>query len=95
MRGKGAVVCPTPAWVRGVVAGLLVGGLALGHAIPASAAKGGILDKSFGGKGKVTTDFGGDDKAFALAIDGFGRIVAAGTTIVSGSGNFVVGRYLP
>jgi uncharacterized delta-60 repeat protein len=39
----------------------------------------GSLDPSFGGDGKVTTDFrGGGDEANAVAIDSQGRIVAAG-----------------
>ena len=83
-----------PPWVRGVVAGLLVGGLALSHALPASAAKkGGGLDKGFGSKGKVTTDFGGTDVATALALDGLGRIVVAGRTCAAGSCDFALARY--
>ena len=53
----------------------------------------GSLDPSFGGDGKVTTDIGGgDDGAFALAIQPDGRIVAAGNTAFGG-GNFGVARF--
>src|SRR5262249_17951851 len=39
----------------------------------------GSLDTSFGSAGKVTTDFaGGPDRAFGLAIQSDGKIVAAG-----------------
>lgn len=39
----------------------------------------GSLDTSFGNKGRVITDFGGnDDQAFGMAIQGDGKIVVAG-----------------
>jgi uncharacterized delta-60 repeat protein len=38
----------------------------------------GSLDTNFGNNGKVTTDFGGDNEAYALAIDSSGKIVVAG-----------------
>ena len=38
----------------------------------------GRLDPTFGGDGRVTTDFGGGAAPFAVAIDSRGRIVAAG-----------------
>ena len=56
----------------------------------------GMLDTSFGSSGKVTTTIGGtSDSAHAVALDGTGRIVAAGPTS-SGSSNddFAVVRYL-
>jgi len=41
----------------------------------------GSLDPSFGGDGKVTTDFtGGDDDAYSLALQPDGKIVAVGQT---------------
>jgi len=41
----------------------------------------GSLDTSFGSGGKVTTDFDyGDDNAYAIAIQGDGKIVAAGAS---------------
>ena len=59
----------------------------------------GSLDATFGTGGKVVTDFAGNqDAANALALQGDGKIVAAGITIV-GSGvaadeDFAVVRYL-
>jgi uncharacterized delta-60 repeat protein len=40
----------------------------------------GSLDTTFDGDGKVTTGFGGFDEAFGVAIQGDGKIVAAGAT---------------
>jgi uncharacterized delta-60 repeat protein len=56
----------------------------------------GVLDTTFGiaGTGKVTTDFGSTDAAFAVAIQANGRIVVAGRTGVVGS-DFALARYLP
>jgi uncharacterized delta-60 repeat protein len=60
----------------------------------AGAAKPGDLDGSFGGGGKVMTNFGSDGDANSVAIDSRGRIVAAG-----GAGNpapqFALARYRP
>ncbi len=56
----------------------------------------GSPDLSFGSGGKVTTDFNGQtDRAFALAIQGDGKIVVAGSaTPASGiSTDFAVARY--
>jgi uncharacterized delta-60 repeat protein len=39
----------------------------------------GSLDNSFGANGKVTTDFGASDRANGVAIQGDGKIVAAGS----------------
>jgi uncharacterized delta-60 repeat protein len=52
----------------------------------------GSLDSSFGGDGRVTTDFGADtlDEAFSVAIDSQDRIVAAGYR----SGVYALARYL-
>jgi uncharacterized delta-60 repeat protein len=57
----------------------------------------GRLDRSFGSRGRVTTDFGGRrDDARAVAIDSRGRIVAAG--VVSGRhphhSDFALARYI-
>jgi uncharacterized delta-60 repeat protein len=49
----------------------------------------GALDTTFGTGGKTTTDFGGADQAFAIALDSGGRAVVAG----QGSGQFGVARY--
>jgi uncharacterized delta-60 repeat protein len=52
----------------------------------------GTLDPTFGSGGKVTTDFfGGDDWANAVAIQGDGKIVAAG---LAGC-DFALARYTP
>ena len=56
----------------------------------------GTLDVTFGGDGKVTTDFicGSDDEAFALAIQpSNGRLVVAGVSLASGSETFALARY--
>ncbi|HET6771374.1 MAG TPA: delta-60 repeat domain-containing protein [Actinomycetota bacterium] len=53
----------------------------------------GSLDPAFGGDGKVTTDFGGFDDAFAVAIQGDGKIVAAGSATVSATADFALARY--
>jgi uncharacterized delta-60 repeat protein len=49
----------------------------------------GSLDTSFGGDGKVTTDFGGFDQAFEVAIQPNGSVVAAGFT----GDDFALARY--
>src|SRR3954447_18172860 len=49
----------------------------------------GTLDPTFGAAGKVRTDFGGSEQAFAVAVQPDGKIVAAG-----GSGrDFELARY--
>ncbi|MGH2705668.1 MAG: IPT/TIG domain-containing protein, partial [Actinomycetota bacterium] len=53
----------------------------------------GFLDPTFGGDGRVTTDFGGTDSAGALAIQPDGRIVAAGRTQMAAVGQFALARY--
>jgi uncharacterized delta-60 repeat protein len=55
----------------------------------------GSLDTGFDGDGKVTTDFvsGSSDQAFAVAIQGDGKIVAAGVADVSGNNDFALARY--
>jgi uncharacterized delta-60 repeat protein len=52
----------------------------------------GRLDPSFGNGGKVTTDFGGVEFATGVAIQGDGRIVAAG--YAAGGAHSAVARYL-
>src|SRR5437870_4521249 len=49
----------------------------------------GTLDLTFGTGGKVTTDFGGFDDAFALALQTDGKIVVAG----SDGSDFALARY--
>lgn len=51
----------------------------------------GTLDPSFGGDGRVTTDFGSTSQAFDLLLQPDGRIVAGGYAFL----NFALARYLP
>jgi uncharacterized delta-60 repeat protein len=57
----------------------------------------GRLDKTFSGDGATFTDFTkGDDIAFAVALQGDGKIVAAGAAHgFSGRGSFAIARYNP
>jgi uncharacterized delta-60 repeat protein len=55
-------------------------------------------DKTFSGDGELTTDFGQDDTAFDVLVDGDRRIVAVGSTFgPSGSeaADFALARYTP
>src|SRR5262249_26553720 len=49
----------------------------------------GTLDTTFGTGGQVVTDFAADDRAFAVALQTDGKIVAAGVT----GPNFALARY--
>jgi uncharacterized delta-60 repeat protein len=49
----------------------------------------GSLDSTFGGDGRVSTDFGDGDFAFGLALQPDGKLVAAGIT----GGTFALARY--
>ena len=54
----------------------------------------GTPDTTFGSGGTVTTDFsGGADKAYAVAIQPDGKIVAAGYATSSGRSYFAIARY--
>jgi len=54
----------------------------------------GSLDPTFDGDGKVTTDFdAGLDFGYAVAIQGDGKIVAAGDAFVSSTFDFALARY--
>ena len=58
----------------------------------------GTLDRTFGGNGKVTTDFsnGSEDRAFAIAIQKDGKILVAGSSPNSpGVNDFALARYNP
>jgi uncharacterized delta-60 repeat protein len=68
-----------------VVAGTSNGNFALARYLAT-----GALDTSFSGDGKVTTNFGGDDRAYAVALQSDGKIVVAGTS----NDNFALARYL-
>jgi uncharacterized delta-60 repeat protein/uncharacterized repeat protein (TIGR01451 family) len=54
----------------------------------------GVLDTTFGGTGKVTTDHGGgaSNAAYAVAMSGT-NIIVAGYEAVSGNNDFMVARY--
>ena len=59
----------------------------------------GLLDASFSGDGKQTTDFGGIDEASGVALQGDGKIVAVGDGGLGGTGgtgtsDFALARYL-
>lgn len=76
---------------RIVAAGADAGGFALARYKP-----NGSLDPSFGGDGRVTTDFGLGDGASSVAIDSRGRIIAAGSVTGRGEGgDFALARYRP
>jgi len=53
----------------------------------------GLYDWNFGGTGKVTTDTGGEDYAFAVAFQDDGKILAAGLRSGSGDEDFSLARY--
>jgi len=53
----------------------------------------GTLDNSFGTGGKVTTNFGGLDLGYAIALQKDGKIVVAGQAIAKGVSGVAVARY--
>jgi uncharacterized delta-60 repeat protein len=55
----------------------------------------GTLDTTFSGDGKVTTEFGGYDEAFAIVLQPDGKIVVAGRSSINGNTSFALARYLP
>jgi uncharacterized delta-60 repeat protein len=58
------------------------------------AAARGDLDPTFGTGGKVTTDFGGNEQAWGVAVQPDGRVVVAGNRFDMGaSDDFVLARY--
>jgi uncharacterized delta-60 repeat protein/uncharacterized repeat protein (TIGR01451 family) len=82
-----------------VVAGTAVVGSSEDFALARCNADG-SLDPSFGSGGKVTTDFssgfvGGTDEASGVAVQGDGKIVAAGRADLAGSTGFGLARYNP
>ncbi len=61
----------------------------------ASGLSAGDLDPTFGGDGKVTTNFGSGEEVRAVAIQADGKIVAAGTAAYFGpDATFALARYL-
>ena len=68
----------------------LAAAVVLAAALPAAR---GDLDPSFGTGGKVTTDFGGNETAWGLAVQSDGKAVVAGTRFDPGpSDDFVLAR---
>ncbi|MFE5711448.1 calcium-binding protein [Streptomyces sp. NPDC056501] len=55
----------------------------------------GSLDTTFDTDGKVTTDFGGADEAFGVAVQADNKIVAAGRSDTGGTNDFALARYNP
>jgi uncharacterized delta-60 repeat protein len=76
---------------------ILVVGSAGGDFLVARYLSNGSLDPSFGSRGLVTTDFGWDDSAKALAVQPDGKIVVAGSTYSSTAqtASIALARYLP
>ena len=65
------------------------------EALAVTAAREGDLDTSFGGDGKVITNFGDSSQASAVAIQPDGKIVVAGEVWVQGVRDIGLVRYLP
>lgn len=60
--------------------------------------KDGMLDPAFGSAGKISTDFGGDDQALAIAVRNYDQalpemVIAAGFTDLGGDDDFALARY--
>ncbi|MEI6949886.1 MopE-related protein [Paraflavisolibacter sp. H34] len=55
----------------------------------------GRLDGAFGRGGKVTSDLGAIEHACGIALQSDGRIVVAGESLINGSFDLVLARYLP
>jgi len=53
----------------------------------------GALDRTFGTRGRVTTDFGTGSQATALVVQADGKLVAAGTVSNDTGGDFALARY--
>jgi uncharacterized delta-60 repeat protein len=68
-----------------VVAGTLMGSEVLAYLAVYRYNADGSLDTTFDGDGKVLLDAGSDERAFAVAIQGDGKIVVAGDVFVPGS----------
>ncbi len=75
-----------------VVAGVSTGGGTMDFAL-ARYDSDGTLDATFGSGGRVVTDLGGQDEAFALVVQPDGRLVATGASTAAGSLDFALARY--
>lgn len=88
--GDNLHLLPRGRFVIGGIAGLASQDFALARYNP-----NGSLDPSFGGDGKVTTDFAGrNDLCFGIDVQDNGRIVAVGRTFNGTDRDFAVARYL-
>ena len=76
---------------------IVVAGVGQGNFIVLRVLPNGNLDSGFGDGGVVATDFGRtEDRAFGLAIQSDGKIVAAGrTSVLPGPRDFALARYNP
>src|SRR6266567_3068400 len=90
--GKVTTAFAAPASASDVAVGpngrIVVAGTVAGNFAVAAYHLDGSLDRSFGGDGKVTTDFGGKDTAGAVTI-AFGKVIVAGES----GPDFAVARY--
>src|SRR5215471_9825548 len=55
----------------------------------------GSLDSSFGSAGKTTTDFPGQNVAYAIDLAAGGKIIVVGTSFIQNSSQFALARYNP
>ena len=55
----------------------------------------GALDPTFDTDGKVSTDFGGHDLGYAIALQSNGRVVVGGVSNAGGTNDFALVRYMP
>ncbi|MGW8365455.1 hypothetical protein ACWGK1_33525 [Streptomyces wedmorensis] len=85
-QADGVVVQPADSKI--VTAGPAGGNFALARYNPD-----GSLDTTFDGDGKVITDFGGFEEAFAVALQPDNKIVVAGYAVVGGTRDFALARY--
>ncbi len=53
----------------------------------------GNLDASFSGDGMLTTDFGGTEAGGSVVVQGDGKILVAGVSLIGSNWNFAVARY--
>ena len=79
-----------------IVVGSTVNGSSSGDFALVSYNPNGSLDSSFGGGGKLITDFGGYDIATAVTLQPDGKLIAGGISFTSSNlGDFALARYSP
>src|SRR4051794_8596455 len=76
--------------LAGLISALVLPGNAASQANQFASSNAGDLDPTFGNKGKMTTNFGSNSYASAVARQADGKLVVSG---VVGSGNFGMARY--